>query len=195
MNTHEIKAFFDKLAPTWDADMVDKSAVIEEILNHAHVSAGQTVLDVACGTGVMFPYYLKRSVASVTGIDLSEEMARIAAEKYADEPKIKVLCGDVGNAQFDRSFDSIMVYNAFPHFPNPALLIEHLASLLLVGGRLTVAHSMSREQINHHHEGSAAKVSMGLMSAEELQELFDPWFEVDVAISDDRMYEVSGVKR
>lgn len=33
------------------------------------------LLDVACGTGVLFPDYLARG-ASVTGIDISPEMAR-----------------------------------------------------------------------------------------------------------------------
>lgn len=50
------------------------------------------VLDVACGTGVLFPDNLKRCVESVTGIDISPEMARLAAEKF---PQVQVICGDV----------------------------------------------------------------------------------------------------
>ena len=33
------------------------------------------------------------------------------------------------------------------------------------------------------------------MAAEDLQQLFAPYLEVDVVISDHRMYQVSGIKR
>ena len=88
-----------------------------------------------------------------------------------------------------------MVYNAFPHFPEPARLIERLAQLLKPGGRLSVAHGMSRAKLLAHHSGTAAKVSIELLKADELAELFRPWFDVDVVISDDRMYQVAGTRR
>ena len=88
-----------------------------------------------------------------------------------------------------------MVYNAFPHFPDPGNLIKVLASRLRHGGRLSIAHGMSRAKIDRHHEGSACKVSRGLMSETELARLMEPYFNVDVIISDDRMYQVSGIKK
>ena len=195
MEKRDIIEFFDRCAPTWDADMIKNDQIIETILDNAEVSENQAVLDVACGTGVMFPYYLKRNVASVTGIDISPEMAKIAGEKYADESRVQVICGDVEETKFDRQFDAIVVYNAFPHFPDPRRLLKTLADLLKEGGRLTVAHGASRETIDNHHKGSASKVSNGLMTADSLKKLFDPLVQVEVVISNDRMYQVSGVKR
>ena len=195
MDKKDIIAFFDRCAPTWDADMIKSDAIIETILNNAEVSADMDVLDVACGTGVMFPYYLNRGVASVTGIDISPEMARIAAGKFENQPKVRVICGDVEETAFDRKFDRIVVYNAFPHFSNPQRLIKILAGLLKEEGRLTIAHGASRAQIDNHHKGPAGKVSNGLMSADSLKSLFDPYFEVEIVISNSRMYQVSGVKR
>ena len=195
MNKQDVVEFFDRCAPTWDAEMIKNDAVIGKILDNAEVTQGQDILDVACGTGVMFPYYLERKAASVTGIDISPEMAKIAAGKYADQPNVQVLCADVEEAQFDRKFDGIVVYNAFPHFPDPQRLIRKLSALLKDGGRLTVAHGASRESIDNHHKGTASKVSNGLMSADSLKALFDPYFEVEVVISNSHMYQVSGVKR
>ena len=195
MNKQDVIQFFDRLAPQWDADMIKNDTIIRTILDNAEVDQGQDILDVACGTGVMFPYYLERNVASVTGIDISSEMAKIAGEKHAHIPNVTVLCGDVEETAFDRKFDRIVVYNAFPHFPNPQRLIATLADLLKEGGRLTIAHGQSREAIDGHHSGSASKVSMGLMSADSLKALFDPLFEVEVVVSNSRMYQVSGVKR
>ena len=195
MDKKDVIEFFDRCALTWDADMIKSDVIIGRILDNAEVGAAMDVLDVACGTGVMFDYYLERNVASITGIDIAPEMAKIAAEKYAAQPKVQVICGDVEEYAFDRKFDRIVVYNAFPHFPYPKRLIKILAGLLKEGGRLTVAHGMSRAAIDGHHSGAASKVSNGLMSAENLKRIFDAHFEVEVMISNDRMYQVSGVKR
>ena len=195
MEKKDIIAFFDHCAPTWDAEMIKSDVKIGKILDNAEVGAGMDILDVACGTGVMFDYYLNRNVSSVTGIDISPEMAKIAAGKYADESKVTVICGDVEEFSFDRKFDRIVVYNAFPHFPYPKRLIKILAGLLKDEGRLTVAHGMSREAIDNHHNGSASKVSNGLMSADNLKRIFDSYFDVEVVISNRHMYQVCGVKR
>jgi hypothetical protein len=87
-----------------------------------------------------------------------------------------------------------MVYNAFPHFPDPAELIQTLAGLIKPGGRLSVAHGMSRAALMDHHK-RASKVSIDLLEEHELANLFAPYFEVDVRISNDRMYQVSGIRR
>ena len=195
MNKQDVIEFFDRLAPGWDADMIRNDGIIGKILDNAEIEAGQDVLDVACGTGVMFDYYLERGVASVTGIDISPEMAKIAEGKYLSEPKVRVICGDVEEVKFDKKFDRIVVYNAFPHFPKPKRLIKILAGLLKEDGRLTIAHGQSREAIDGHHKGTASKVSNGLMRADNLKKLFDPHFEVEVVVSNRRMYQVSGVKR
>ena len=195
MDRKDVIAFFDRYAPTWDAEMIKKDEIIEAILDNAEVGEGMDILDVACGTGVMFPYYLKRNVASVTGIDISPQMAKIAADKFADTPQVQVICGDVEETVFDRKFDRIVVYNAFPHFPRPKRLIKILSALLKEDGRLTIAHGASRETIDSHHSGSASKVSNGLMPAENLVKIFDPHFQVEIMISNSKMYQVSGVKR
>ena len=195
MNKSDVIEFFDKYAPSWDADQIPKDKIINRILDNAGVGQGQEILDVACGTGILFPFYLERKVASVTGIDISHEMAKLAAQKHEAYGNIRVICGDVEETRFDRQFDNVMVYNAFPHFPEPERLIATLASLTKEGGRLTIAHGASREQIDNHHSGAASKVSNGLMYADELKLLFDPYFEVDILISNQEMYQVSGVRR
>ena len=164
MNKQDVIEFFDRVASNWDADMIKNDVIIEKILDNVEIEEGQAVLDVACGTGVMFPYYLQRGVDSVTGIDISPEMARIAEEKFSDESRIQVICGDVESYSFDRKFDRIVLYNAFPHFPKPKRLIKTLARLLKDGGRLTIAHGAKREAIDSCHHGSASKISTGLMT-------------------------------
>ena len=191
MNKQDIISFFDRLAPQWDADMIRHDDIISKILDLAGVKAGADVLDVACGTGVLFPDYLARNVESLTAIDISSEMAKIAQSKF---PEVQVICADVETANFGKKFDCIVVYNAFPHFPDPENLIRVLSGHLKPGGTLTVAHGMSRAQIDHHHEGAASKVSVGLMHEDDLAAIFDKYLNVTAKISDERMYAVCGTK-
>ena len=192
MEQQDVIRFFDRCAPSWDVELVRNEAVISTILDNAGVRAGVDVLDVACGTGVLFPDYLQRGVASLTAIDISPEMVKIAQQKF---PKVRVLCGDVEQTEFDRCFDVIMIYNAFPHFPDPARLIGRLARWVKSGGRLSVAHGMSREKLLRHHSDTASRVSVDLLEENELAALFAPYFDVDTVISDERMYQVAGRKR
>lgn len=191
MEKNDIIQFFDRCASWWDDDMIRNEAVIARILDNGGIKPGVQVLDVACGTGVLFPDYLKRG-ATVTGIDISPEMVKVAQGKF---PEITVLCGDVEETAFDQSFDCIMVYNAFPHFPEPARLILRLAKLLKPGGILSIAHGMSRASLLDHHAGRASKVSIDLLEAGALANLLRPYFEVDVIISDHDMYQVTGIRR
>ena len=192
MKKTDVAEFFDRCAPWWDADMIRNEDLIATILDNGGIRPGIDVLDVACGTGVLFPDYQSRGVASVTGIDISSEMARIAGEKF---PEATVICGDVEEYDFGRQFDAVMVYNAFPHFSDPAKLIETLAGLVKPGGRLSVAHGMSRAALQQHHAGRASKVSIDLIHEQELADLFAPYFDVDVIISNERMYQVAGTRR
>lgn len=207
MDKRDIIEFFDRYAPQWDADMIRSDEIIGEILDGAGVEEGKTVLDVACGTGVLIPDYLKRDVAAVTGVDISPEMIRIAREKFLDghdaalissggvKTELSFVCADVAEMPFVQQYDCIVIYNAFPHFPNPAELIHTLAGYLKPGGTLTVAHGMSRAKIDAHHEGAASKVSMGLMHEDELADIFAEDLEVIVKISDESMYQVTGMRK
>lgn len=194
MDKETVRQFFDACAPDWDADMHRSDEVIARILDGACVQAGSTVLDVACGTGVLFPDYLARGVKSVTAIDLSPEMVKIARGKTKGMP-IEVICGDAEHYDFGREFDCVVVYNAFPHFPEPENTVAALAKLVRHGGTLTVAHGMSRARLLQHHSGRAKDVSVELLECSALSSLFAPYFDVTVEISDEEMYQVTGVKK
>lgn len=192
LNKDDIIAFFDSHADRWDDFQERNEQVIEEILDKGGIRKGVNVLDVACGTGILFPDYQKREVSSVTGIDISPEMVKMAKQKF---PVVDVICGDAEAVSFDKQFDAVMIYNAFPHFINSDKLIDNLSSALNEKGRLTIAHGMSREALQKCHSAEAKNVSLHLPEKEAIAGLLSPYFDVDVMISDDRMFMVSGVKK
>ena len=191
MEQQAVIDFFDRAAAGWDAQLVRNEAVIGQILDNAGIRPGVSVLDVACGTGVLIPDYLKRGAAQITAIDIAPEMVRIAREKFPQE-NVRFVCGDAETAPLGEGFDAIVIYNAFPHFPDPERLVARLAALLAPGGRLTVAHGSSRADIDAHHHGAASRVSNGLMEAEALAAIFARHLRVTDVISTDEMYQVVG---
>ena len=193
MDKNTIKDFFDNCASSWDSEMIRDDSIINNILDNAEVSEGKDVLDVACGTGVLFKDYLARNVASITGVDISSEMLKYAEKNYNDS-RIKLICGDIEQITILKDFDNIVIYNAFPHFPNPEIVIYNLCQMLKSGGTLTVAHGMSISKIDEHHSGKANDVSIKLMDVDSLADLFGKYLEVTISISDDRMYQVVGRK-
>ncbi len=197
MNKRDVIEFFDMLAPTWDNGMVHDDKKIGKILENTGVRDGVSVLDVACGTGVIIPDYFKTGAAHVKAIDISHEMIKVATPKFTeltDAGKLELICGDVEDYNPDCRFDCILVYNAFPHFPDGARLVAHLSGLLAPGGILSIAHGMSRSALNAHHSGRSKSVSVGLMSETELADIFSRHLEVTTVISNDEMYQVAGRK-
>lgn len=193
MDKKEIVTFFDSLAASWDTNTVMEPWKIEKILNVAEVSEGKTILDVACGTGILIPYYIARNVKRCVAIDISSKMVEIAQNKFHGIRNVHILCADAETFRFDESFDSIVIYNAFPHFANRTLLYENLSKILRSGGRITIAHAMGIATLSKHHSGAAASVSTILPEADELAKAMQTHFDIDTIISTDEIYIVSGI--
>ena len=195
MDRKEVISFFDSCAESWDADMVKVQWKIDKILDIADITEGKSVLDIACGTGVLIPDYINRKVSRCVGIDISRNMIEIASDKFREHRNISLVCADAECFDFGEKFDCAVIYNAFPHFINHTNLFVNILNHLNENGRITVAHGMSREALIKHHSDRAKKVSSILPEADELAEIMKPFFEVDTKISTNEIYIISGKKR
>ena len=194
VDKQRVTAFFDRLAPGWDEDCRHDDAVIERILDNAGVAAGQRVLDIGCGTGVMIPHYLARGAAEVVGVDISPKMLEAARRKFP-MPTVSFLHADAEIHAFAPEYDVCVVYNAFPHFPNPEALVQNLAGALRPGGTLTIAHGSSRAEIDRRHMEAAGEVSRHLPSDDGLRALLAPYFDVTLLAANNEMLQIVGAKR
>ena len=189
----KVAAFFDSVAENWDKTNDADPAVLEKIADIAAVAEKKTVLDVGCGTGVMFPVYLGRDPARITAVDISENMLFIAEKKYRNE-KISFVCSDIAAFPGSEKFDCVVAHNAFPHFLRQKEALERLKDLTAPGGTLTIAHSISREDVIKCHE-NVPDVSIILPEAEALAAAFGDGFENFTVLSDEKCYIVSAAKK
>ena len=188
-----VKEFFNERAAFWDEEIPEILPQRTAAAIIAGVKKGSSVLDIACGTGVMFDEYLALGASQITGIDIAEKMIEKAQEKFSGDPRITLVAGDVLEYD-DCGFDAAVMYNAYPHFADKDALLKKVASMLIPGGRFTVAHGAGRQMINSHHSSvGAGQVSVGLGSAEDEAAAWEKYFDVDVLADTPEVYIISGI--
>ncbi len=159
-NIPAIRAFFDQLAGHWDATVSPRHGErLERILQRLPIAAGECVLDVGCGTGILFPMLAKRvgETGYIVSIDLSHAMmlkTRTRIAGVAPRPVSLLLEADVTVSPFRKAvFDWVFCNSCFPHFEDQQGACDAMSGLLLPGGCLVICHSESREAINMLHRG------------------------------------------
>ena len=111
--------------------------VFVEINRIVNVLPTETVLDIGCGTGELLSR-LKNLAKNVIGIDLSEEMVKLASQK-----KLNVVLYNGGTLPFDKEkFDCIVVNFVFPNLPSLEIashLIEEAHRVVTQNGRILIS--------------------------------------------------------
>ena len=186
IDPQRVQQYFDAKAYAWSAGRQTDAALIRIVLKQLEIGSGSRVLDIACGTGVLFPYY-RECGAHVTGIDISAGMIAAARKKYQDDPAVTLVCADVCRMNFSREFDACVIFDSLPHFPDIPLLFQTAAGSLKAGGRLCVLFDHSRRWINGHHEGLEA-IARALLALRELEAMLPPTLETETAEEDETHY-------
>lgn len=114
------------------------------------LSAGHTVLDVACGPG-NFTRSFGRAVGSVglaVGIDSSETMLERGVRDTEREgpANVSLIRGDATDLPFaDGSFDGACCFAALHLFADPFDALSDMARVLAPGGRIAIMTSVRRQ--------------------------------------------------
>ena len=97
---------------------------------------GNSVLDLACGTGILFPKLVNR-FNKVYGLDYSLPMLRVAKRKKFGN--IYLVRGDALNLPFRKeSFDSVVISLGLRHFPDIDKSLKEVYRVLKKGGTLHI---------------------------------------------------------
>lgn len=190
MNTSTID-FFNKQAKDWDntnADFEGAKKIVDIFFDSIK---NKSILDVGCGTGVLFKYLTQANAKSITAIDVSEKMIEMARNKYPDG---NFHCIDIFDMNENNKFDTVIIYNAYPHFLNKCSLVNKVWSLLNKDGIFIVAHGAGKEKINSHHQAHALDISNKLLPAKEEACQWSTKFEIAHIVDTKNIYYFSGRK-
>ncbi len=152
--------FFDDRARHWEETCYPPPVRhrLAALFREFDVKPGERVLDVGTGPGILLPH-LRLGVGEsgqICAFDLSFEMLRSAAAKPLG-PKDILVRADTHFIPFrDDCFDRVICFAAFPHFERPQRAVCEMGRVLRVGGKLIIAHLMSREELARHHATHAS---------------------------------------
>ena len=130
---------FNEMANKWDTpEKVEKFKILaNKIKTQLGSFSYQSVMDLGCGTGLLGLEFVDENI-SLLGLDTSEGMLHVFAQKTLDYPQIESLLLNLEEQTIDKKFDLIVSSMAFHHLTNPATMIRKLKGMLNKGGKLAI---------------------------------------------------------
>jgi len=185
------KDYFDNAAESWDTNFRTPRLIsfLEKLVPQFNLKAGQQVLDVGTGTGVLIPY-LTAAVGpsgSVTAIDFSNKMVHKCKTKHSHIKNFNLTVGKIEEAAFlAESFDAIICFGVFPHFENKKKALQNINRILRPNCKVVIAHALSSEELKKHHKRISEHVAHATMpEKKEIIQLIMQTGFVDVNIRDE----------
>lgn len=134
-----VVARYDELAPDYNrrwSFYID--ATLRETLRRLELHPAESLLDVACGTGVLLEALLTTvPEARLSGTDASPEMLEVARGTLGKAVVLKASHAE--SLPFpDESFDVVVSTNAFHYFRNPLGVLKEMSRVLRPHGRLVI---------------------------------------------------------
>jgi len=120
-----------------------------KLIELVNINKGDSVLDVACGTGVVTKEIRKKVGNSgyVVGADTSSTAIKIA-EKWNDKKSnLDFLNIDAESFSFSKKFDIITCQYALFFFPNARKALKNMKNSLKKSGKIGISVHGSRENV------------------------------------------------
>ncbi len=137
--------FSRQATPFSTASPITDAGALELIVDAAAAGPDDTVLDVACGGGIVVCAFAPH-VRHATGIDMTPAMLdrarRLAAEKGVANVAWRE--GDVTSLPWPDAFFTIVVTRfAVHHFPDPEAVLREMVRVCTPGGRIVVVDTIA----------------------------------------------------
>jgi ArsR family transcriptional regulator len=151
--SEEVKAYFDRVAPTWDTLRLDYYGVA--VIDKAVAAAGldqppaDLLVDVGCGTGFLTAG-LAPLARRVIGVDDSPGMLAVAQEnmRALGRANVELQQGSVDSLPLDTgAADAAFANMVLHHAPDPQRMVQEMARVTRPGGRVVIT-----DMDSHTHE-------------------------------------------
>ena len=118
---------YNHLAPFYDAQYSEEqNAQIETALNNTKLSQNDIILDMGCGTGLLFQHVAK-SAKLVVGIDASSKILQEAKKRAKRLPNTAILRADADYTPFqNQTFHYVFAVTLLQNMPNPLKTLQEI---------------------------------------------------------------------
>jgi ubiquinone/menaquinone biosynthesis C-methylase UbiE len=127
---------------------------IQMLIEMSHVNKTDSVLDVACGPGLVACEFANIA-DSVTGIDITEKMIE-EAKKHQNEKQLKNISWDIGDINSlpysDNKFSIVLTRYSFHHFLEPKKVLSEMHRVCKPNGTIMVVDvALPSEKIDKYN--------------------------------------------
>jgi ubiquinone/menaquinone biosynthesis C-methylase UbiE len=126
------------------AQALDQVQVNVALVDALAPVAGERILEVGCGSGVLCRQLAPRvgPEGKITGVDISPEFLKIALENADSASLSDSICWGAGQAEFlpfqEASFDGVFAARLLLHVSDPQAVLNELVRVVRPGGRVVV---------------------------------------------------------
>lgn len=114
----------------------------QKAVDALHLKPGDTVVEIACGTGLNFSLYQEAigPPGKIIGVDLTDAMLAQAQQRIADNgwENVELVHMDARDYQFPAGTDAIISTYALSLIPESRQVLENSVKALAPGGRLAL---------------------------------------------------------
>ena len=158
---------------------VPKGDIIEQFINLLDIESGDILLDVGCGYGRLFPFFLQKG-AVVYGVDVSPRMIEEAQKKYYDNTKVRFFLMNAEQLDFeDKTFDKIFCYGVFDALECHYEALSEIARVIKSGGKMMI----SGKHKPYHEDDEEAKIAEEKAAEVNHPNFFIHWKDLENEIS------------
>jgi ubiquinone/menaquinone biosynthesis C-methylase UbiE len=167
----ELRDYFDRHASSWDEMLKygERCPDLLKVISWFGLAERDRVLDVGTGTGILLPL-IRKAIGPkgiLAGFDFSFKMVEKARLRGGVGEGILVNAEAESLPFRGERFDHVICFSAFPHFSDKAKALLEMVSVLKKGGRLSIAHLKSVEELNQFHQHLGGPVAHDLLPTPE----------------------------
>lgn len=126
----EVMLHYDQTATSYDAQYAEEqNTKIRAALSNVHLKENSLILDMGCGTGLLFPYIADKAKLLV-GIDTSAKLLKQAQKRAKQYPNITLIQADADHTPFkDQALHTLFAITLLQNMPDPTATLKEIGRI------------------------------------------------------------------